>query len=349
MVLIVDASLYPFSGWREIGLGAFDYLSAPWPKRALEFDMVVNVLGYFPLGLLAMFALYPKLRGALATGLVILCSIVLSGALEAIQTFLPTRVASKVDLVTNVAGATLGAVCGALLCEPILDRGRLREVRLQWFARDANFGIVIAALWFGAILYPQPFAFACGNLSGVLDVGFSEPGWLSFLREPSARGFTIEELVVSTCFLSAAGLLVLNLLRPFAPRTIIIFVYVVLCAIAKTLGTGLTYAPGEPFIWVTRGSFESVIGTAIILLGALYVSPKWGVWIAQLLLVAGLFLVNMLPSNPYFEGAAQDWAHGRLLNFYGLALGVSLAWPFVALAYLVRMRRTVPKRPTRSV
>ncbi|MGA2551885.1 MAG: VanZ family protein [Burkholderiaceae bacterium] len=341
-ILLVDASLYPFSGWRDLWIGPFDYLFAPWPSRALEFDMVVNVLGYLPLGLLGVFVLYPKIRGWASVGIVTVGAAALSAALEATQTYLPTRVASKVDLATNIAGALVGAVLGTLLAEPVLDRGRLREVRRRWFARDRSWGLVIGVLWFGAILYPQPFAFACGNIAKTFGIGFDEPAWLGFLREPSARGFAIEEMTVSGCFLSAAGLHFLNLLRPFAPRTLAIFVFLGLSAAAKTLGTGWTYAPGEPFIWITRGAFESGIGAALILLFGLYLPIRWRAFVAQLLLLAGLVLVNTLPENPYFEGAWQDWAHGRLLNFYGLALGVSLAWPFVALAYLVRVTAQRP-------
>jgi len=348
-LLLLDASLYPFSGWRDLGIGPFDYLWAPWPPRALEFDMVVNVLGYLPLGLFGMFALYPRVRGWLGAALVTLSSAALSAGLEAIQTYLPTRVASKVDLATNVAGAVLGAILGGLLAEPILDRGRLREVRVQWLVRDASWGVVITVLWFGAILYPQPFAFALGNLGKTFSIGLAEPNRLGFLREPSARGFALEELVVSACFLAAAGLLLLNLLRTFAPRIRLTFGFIGLSAVAKTLGTGWTYAPGEPFIWITRGALESGIAAEIVLLAAIYMAPRWRGRLAQLLLCIGLVLVNLLPENPYFEGAWQGWAHGRLLNFYGLALGVSLVWPFVALAYLLRGARPDAKGSAPSV
>ncbi|MEM5979678.1 hypothetical protein J4V91_26730, partial [Escherichia coli] len=40
--------------------------------------------------------------------LAMLAGLLLSGAMEAIQTYLPTRVSSNVDLATNTLGALLG-------------------------------------------------------------------------------------------------------------------------------------------------------------------------------------------------------------------------------------------------
>jgi VanZ family protein len=347
--LVIDASLYPFSGWRERGIGPFDYLWSPWPSRALEFDMAVNVLGYLPLGALAVLALYPRVRGTAAAALALVGCASLSAVLEALQTYLPTRVASKVDLTTNVAGALAGALAGGLLARPILDRGRLRELRLQWFDRDASWGLVIVALWFGAILYPQPFAFACGAVAKTVGIAIREPAWLGFLLEPSARGFAIEEALVSGCFLAGAGMLFLSLSRRFAPRIPLIFGFVAASGLAKTLSTGWTYSPGAPFAWVTRGAFESAIAAALILLLGMHLPARWRRASAQILLLVGLVLVNALPENPYFEEATLDWASGRLLNFYGLALGVSLAWPFLALAYLFRAREAPGERFAGSV
>ena len=46
VVLIIYASFTPWSGWRDLGVGAFAYLSARWPERVVRFDAIVNVLGY---------------------------------------------------------------------------------------------------------------------------------------------------------------------------------------------------------------------------------------------------------------------------------------------------------------
>ena len=59
VLLVAYASLYPFEGWRAVGLSPFAYLSAPWPRYVTAFDVVVNVAGYVPYGFLAVAALRP--------------------------------------------------------------------------------------------------------------------------------------------------------------------------------------------------------------------------------------------------------------------------------------------------
>ncbi|MET5116177.1 VanZ family protein, partial [Burkholderia pseudomallei] len=72
------------------------------------FDVVSNVLGYLPFGALAVLALYP-LRGVPAALVATLRGALLSGAMEALQTYLPTRVTSTLDLSANPLGALVGA------------------------------------------------------------------------------------------------------------------------------------------------------------------------------------------------------------------------------------------------
>src|SRR5256885_8531722 len=103
-VLIIYASFTPWTGWRDVGVGAFAYLTAPWPDRVVRFDVVVNVLGYMPFGMLAVLALHPRRRGAVAIVIALATGTFLSGSAEALQTFHPRRVSSNVDLVANVSG-----------------------------------------------------------------------------------------------------------------------------------------------------------------------------------------------------------------------------------------------------
>src|SRR5258708_18743712 len=80
------------------------------------FDVVVNVIGYVPLGFLATLAAYPRLRGGGAFAFGLACSLLLSFALESLQLYLPSRTSSNLDLLANAAGGarwTLAAVAGA--------------------------------------------------------------------------------------------------------------------------------------------------------------------------------------------------------------------------------------------
>jgi len=60
--LVIYASLDPFSGWRDRGLPPFAFLAAPFPRPIPVFDVVANIIGYIPLGFLAVLAVYPWLR-----------------------------------------------------------------------------------------------------------------------------------------------------------------------------------------------------------------------------------------------------------------------------------------------
>ena len=70
---------------------------------------------------------------ALATGL----GTALSILLEAIQTFLPPRIPSNLDVVANGAGAAAGALAGVALAHWLLSTGPLRRLRTAFFAPGA--------------------------------------------------------------------------------------------------------------------------------------------------------------------------------------------------------------------
>jgi hypothetical protein len=67
---------------------------------------------------------------------------------------------------------------------------------------------------------------------------------------------------------------------------------------------------------------------------------RWALGVASLL--GALALVNVYPDNPYVNPVGLAWTRGKLLNFYGLANGLNLVWPYLAVAYLLRHR--VPRR-----
>ncbi len=335
-LLVIDASLYPFVGWIDIGVGPFEYLEAPWPPHPLEFDMVVNLLGYLPLGFFGVAAVYPRLRNGAAALVVVLYAAASSACLEALQTFLPTRVASKVDLITNVTGAVAGIALGLVVTEALLDRGRLRQWRLSWFERHATRALIVAVLWFGAILFPQRYAFGCGALldelatqwPGAFDLqsGFAEmwpatPGW-----------FESVDALVAGGYLLAAILLFLDAARVMAPRVLMIVLFVLSTLLAKTMGAGLTYASAQPFTWITPGSIAGCSSAAMLAIVLLAAGRTARRRIAVLALLGALLLTNAGPENPYFEVASRSWQRGRLLNFYGLALGLSSIWPLLSLA-----------------
>src|SRR4051812_13211618 len=154
ILLVVYASLYPFTGWRNQEIPPWEFLFAGWPRYWTGFDVAANVVGYIPLGFLLalsflrrgnvrLFASHPNLA---AIGVAAVTGTLLSLCMEGLQNFLPSRVASNVDFGLNVLGTLIGAALAAgLEVAGVLDHwSRLRE---RWFIPQARGALVLLALW----------------------------------------------------------------------------------------------------------------------------------------------------------------------------------------------------------
>src|SRR5207244_3228997 len=95
LMLVVYASWFPFSGWHDSGLSPLAFLNLTFSKYWTGFDVTVNVIGYMPLGALLAFSMYPRLRGGWAILACTVLGVLVSGTMEAVQTYLPSRVASN--------------------------------------------------------------------------------------------------------------------------------------------------------------------------------------------------------------------------------------------------------------
>jgi len=342
--LIVYASWYPFTGWRVNGLSPLTYLQRlEMPRYWSWFDIGINIVGYVPLGALIVYALHPRLRGALAVLLACAGGVALSGTMEAVQSYLPSRVPSILDFATNAAGCCAGALCGALSAAKLLDRSALYRLRRQWFAQHASQGLVLLALWPLAQIYPQGYLFGLGQLlpilsewlSSLLDMEVDLGAWL----HPAGAVLSVEqywlaETIISACGMTGAALTLLCLLRPGAPRALLAAGLIGAAVLVKTLASALLFAPENALIWITPGA-RSGFAIGLILLGALAFAPA-GVQrrLAAVSLLLGLGIINTTPLNPYFLATLQTWVQGKFLNFNGAAQFLSLLWPFFALWFL---------------
>jgi hypothetical protein len=107
--------------WRQ------NILQAPWKELRLDWaylnDVLLNVLGFVPLGLV----LFPYFRIVLRSKRPLIMSYLTGGLLsltiEVLQSCLPTRYSGWTDVITNSAGAALGAsVCLSSFGQHILRR-----------------------------------------------------------------------------------------------------------------------------------------------------------------------------------------------------------------------------------
>src|SRR5690606_22572174 len=107
---------------------------------------------------------YPRVRGIWAVLLAALAGILVTLTMETVQNFLPSRVPSNLDLITNAGGCLAGALLGAWWAPGLLDRSRLSQLRRRWFAPYASQGLAPAALWPRAQAYPQGCLFGDGEV-----------------------------------------------------------------------------------------------------------------------------------------------------------------------------------------
>ncbi|NII11151.1 VanZ family protein [Oleiagrimonas sp. C23AA] len=149
--LIIYGSLFPFHGWRTPG-DFSQLVSAAALKDVSRSDILANILFYMPFGFLA--GLRRPLRATVA---IVLAALMLSLSLETLQAFIPGRVASWLDVITNVCGAGLGALLA--MCSIFGLRAPLGVSRLTlagYLRNDRAAGLGIAALlaWGAAQLMP---------------------------------------------------------------------------------------------------------------------------------------------------------------------------------------------------
>jgi VanZ family protein len=331
VLLIVYASLYPMSGWREPGSGALGFLFAPWPRYVTAFDLAANVLGYLPFGLLCALAAYPGQSARGATLIALVAGGTLSLLLETAQSYLPARIASNLDLLANMAGAAAGGFAGGRLAPWLLDAGPLRRLRVAAFAPGAaaDFGLTLLGLWLFAQLNPSTLLFGTGDLRDLVAGSASEPH--------GAEIFVSIEAATAAANLCAVALLASAVARPGAPLRRLLLALLAAVFVVKTLALAILMRAENALAWLTLGAQIGLASGVLLAVVTLALPRTARLALAAVLLMAATVLVNLAPPNPYLAATLKVWEQGHFLNFNGLTRLVGTLWPFVALAYLITL------------
>ncbi|WP_298932610.1 VanZ family protein [uncultured Ramlibacter sp.] len=357
--LIVYASLYPFAGWRDQNIAPWEFLASPLPRYWTGFDVAANVAGYAPLGfLLALSFLrrgqerFAPTTNSAAIAVATLAAGVLSLWMEALQTYLPSRVPSNVDFALNLLGALLGAVAaGALELAGAIDRWS--RFRLRWFIGDARGALVLLALWPFALLFPAAVPLGLGQVFERLETALAE--WLldtPFLEWLPVRDVELQPLVPGVellCVMLGAlipCLLGYSVMRSVGRRAAFAG-FVVAAGVASTaLSAALSWGPAHAWAWLSL-PVRLGLAAGLVMAMLLLALPRRGCAALMLLaLVLHLSLLNQAPESAYFADTLQAWEQGRFIRFNGLAQWLGWLWPYAALAYvLLRLSRS--ERPPR--
>lgn len=322
LVLIVYASLIPFSGWRDPGAVVWSFLFAPWSRHTRRFDIFINFLAYLPLGFLLVLALQSRLsiKGALIISA--LTGFALSLAIEAVQMYLPARTSSTLDVLTNGLGGLIGALIAARQDVRKLIAVRLADFRDRWFIPGnlGDLGLVLLGLWFVSQLNPSL------PLLGI--VFFVENS------SPFMRGLSLLGTLAVMCNLIGVSLLLMLLMRTAKAALIAILVLLFTASVIKLLVAAVLLKPQALLQWLTA---ESVIGIGyglFIVAVSLLLTLRRVILLCAFALAAGIFVSHLHRGDTQSALALFSWQYGHLLNFTGLAQIVSELWPFAALGYL---------------
>jgi VanZ family protein len=347
--LIVYASLYPFSGWRDQGIAPWEFLWSPWPKYWTGFDVAANVGGYVPLGFLLALSFLRRGSHRFApstnTAAIIVATLtaaVLALWMEAIQSYLPSRVASNVDFALNVAGALLGAImAGALELAGAIDRWS--RFRVRWFVEDARGALVLLALWPFALLFPASVPLGLGQVFERVETALAE--WLMdtpFLEWLPVRDVELQPLVPGAELISVAlgaiipCLLGYSVIQSLGRRAAFASAAIAVGVAATALSAALTWGPAHAWAWLSLPVRLGLLVGLVLALALLAVPRRGCAALVLLALVVHLSLLNQAPAaSAYFDQTLKTWEQGRFIRFHGLAQWLGWLWPYAALVYVL--------------
>ena len=300
-LLVIYGSLHPFSGWTDRGVAPLAFLWAHWPRYVTAFDLGANVVAYLPFGLLAALALHPLLRGALAVILPACGGVLLSIALESVQTYLPARIPSNLDVLSNGAGALIGALAGALWAPRLLSASHLLALRQRWFTtgRHTDLGLTLLGLWLFTQLDPETLLFGVGDLR---DLFHASPALLY-----PADVFIRIEAAVAACNLVAAALFAAALVMPGQPVRTLLAAMLGCALVVRALAFSVLFNPSAVLAWMTPGALIGIAAGLLIAMAAVALPRPAKLAFAGMALMAATVLVNMtlLPALPPVKTAAR--------------------------------------------
>lgn len=349
-LLVVYASLYPFSGWVDNGISPFAFVTAPKPRYITDFDLMTNVIGYVPFGALVVLSLHPRMSGGRATLVALCAGALLSACMEAFQTWLPNRISSNIDLITNALGALLGGAVVAPFTHALIDDGRLTRLRHAWFEPHASFAIILLMLWPFAQIFPQEHLFGMGGIvrewltdpeswpMQVLQMLFPRlEAWqvhIGLRPEDMQSQQLLESLVTASSWIGT-GLFASIAMRRNAPMLRILAGLLAAALLIKATAAELQFPADSAFNWLSEGGRFALLTSSLVLALLLYL-PRWlRAVLAMVALLALVVLTNVLPSNPYAWISEQGWRMGRFIHFNSLAQWLGWLWPFLAFCYVI--------------
>ena len=335
-LLIIYVSLNPFDFDLQNGIPVWAWLDAPLPRFITLFDVSVNILAYIPLGFLIVFAAYPRWRNFIALGIAITLSAALAFSVESLQSWLPTRIPSQMDLWANVLGGLLGGLLAIPLGPQWLSGSAIRRRFDQWFGLNWS-ACALFLLFPWAQIYPQSSWLGTGVWGHAI---FGSIDWGTTVVNHLAQ----ETVITAHYWLGTALLLSLGM-RNKAPQWKILNGLLCCTVLIKIIFTALQFGAEFSLLWLTAGAVWGMLLGSILLKWALHLSGGVKFWLALGCLISATIAMNLLPDNPYFVLTMRHWHQGRLLHFNELTQWVSVVWLPLVLFWIMRETFTFKLKP----
>lgn len=333
VLFIIYASLSPFIGWQEQGLEFYAVLTAPPLLHFTWFDVAANLLAYLPFGLLFGLTLRTRHKARWTVLMVALAGVALSAMMEFVQMYLPSRISSNLDLLTNCSGALLGALLAVSIEPRSWFKDYLTQRRLTLFQSggNRNLGLALAALWIFAQINP--------SLPMLGNVFISKAARVPFEAVQPEPIHWLESVAVALNLLMI-GMLLLTLLRQRSHAVNALLMVLCVVALAKFVTAALLLKSWALLLWLNSEAVFGIFAGMLLLAAATrlsHVRLLWwssGVTLTYLVLAHGVLDSSMTSATMRL----YQWNYGHLLNYNGLSQTIAFALPFLMLGYLWRIK-----------
>ncbi len=341
--IIAYASLRPFDNWRDPGGHPFEYLFAT-PSLRAPFDALLNVAGYIPLGLALTLALFPRFRGGPAFAIGILLPGMLSLLVEAIQTYLPGRHASVLDVITNGMGAAIGAAIAVLFTPWLMHHRGGARLRERWLApgRVTDIGLLVLMAWFLALFAQRTILFGTGDLRANFGATID-------LNTPPLV-YWLTEVFLITLNLIVVGLIMRLVMAEGAARPRWFFMLVAVALVTR-IGAQLTFwKPASAFDWITPEVLSGLVSGSILAVLSFDLARRTAARTAIALIAVSVIVINVAPPDPALWLQSNAPREHLLSGLTLVARYTAKGWPIAAIVFLVMAIRqaAIPRAGLRS-
>lgn len=329
-LFIVYVSLSPFGGWQEQGLFFMDVLTAPLEQTFTWFDSTLNLLSYSPLGFLLASMPGNRRSSLQALSASALCGLALSASMEYAQMYLPSRVSSNTDLISNTAGTILGVII-ALAIAKHRWLSRIKDLHEKWFkhGRKNDFGLALVVLWIFAQTNPSLPMLGSVFVRAVARWPFD------IVPESPFNWLESAEVALNLLLL---GILLSTLLRERRHTLTALLLVLLSVTLIKFVAAAVLLKSWALLLWMNNEAMLGIMTGLIFLVVALRLSHRWLLGFATFSALIYLALLQdlLLDSKPSAAMRIYHWHYAHMLNYNGFSQLIILLFPVLLLVYLWR-------------